>query len=196
MLFERQSWRDFFLFWATRCLVHHLFPRAVVLFRDHEFNGVVACGHSRHVPVKLRDLASLEEVTQRDREQECDEDVYEDGEGHLLILCALVLLRLNARVLYEDAACRLLGALFDRGQVEIRCGEGLHVGGLSNAALNALLEPGIRGLARQCSVDRGTVLGQVCILVHTIVENFANSAEWALHVESTDFDRDGGALHA
>lgn len=92
----------------------------VIIRIDIKLNGVIASSDSGHVPFELLNLATLEEVSQRDSEQVSDETANTTDGGKLVVLSMLLALILNAGELNIEKCISVVAILRCRGLVLIK----------------------------------------------------------------------------
>ena len=80
------------------------FPVEVVFLLNLELYSVVASCDSRHIPIDLLHLSALEQVADRDGEEESNKDSSCNRHAKPIVLQVLVRRILNACVLDEESA--------------------------------------------------------------------------------------------
>ena len=110
MLLEAHRRRHSILKVATWTSEFGIVPATIAIRVDLEFDSVVTGSDSSHVPLKLLDFATLVEVSQRDREEECNQDAESRNGGNGVIFVMKDSIALNTSELGKEEGLSVLAA--------------------------------------------------------------------------------------
>lgn len=176
--FQAQCWSVALFKFSTRALVDGLVPVSVGVCRNVELKSVVTGCHGRDIPLQLLNLASLEQLLEKQDKEETDQASGGRGDVKVFILGCLLSLRLDAGVLDKEEVGWVTTSLARRATVEITLAELHAVTILADGLVEEVLDAVARWLTASVLVvvDAGVERASRFLIVHTVVKDGADGA--------------------